>query len=207
MARARPIRAPAVLRAAAALGYLSYRFVGGADPTPPPDPGAALQTQARMDLVERVPDITLEGLDGEPVALTSWPGKALVINFWATWCTPCLKEIPMLKALKDERDDVEIVGIAIFDDRDRVANFAREMEFNYPALHGQTATADAVTAFGPIIQNLPFTLFAAPDGSMLGAHVGELTAENLENFAAVVDDLAANRIGLAEARARISGRM
>src|SRR5690606_2603251 len=130
-----------------------------------------------------------------------------VINFWATWCTPCLKEIPMLKALKDERADVEIVGIAIFDDRDRVANFAREMEFNYPALHGQTDTADAVTAFGPIIQNLPFTLFAAPDGSMLGAHVGELKPENLENFTAVVDDLAANRVDLAQARARIAGRM
>lgn len=152
-------------------------------------------------------DFVLESVDGTEVSLADFRGRPLVINFWATWCTPCLKEIPMLKALKDERDDVEIVGIAIFDDRDRVANFAREMEFNYPALHGQTATADAVTAFGPIIQNLPFTLFAAPDGSMLGAHVGELTAENLENFAAVVDDLAANRIGLAEARARISGRM
>jgi thiol-disulfide isomerase/thioredoxin len=207
MARARPILATAVLSAAAALGYLSYRLIDGADAPQPADVGAALQTQARMDLIERVPDITLEGLAGEPVALTSWPGKALVINFWATWCTPCLKEIPMLKALKEERNDVEIVGIAIFDDRDKVAAFARDMAFNYPALHGQSERGDATMAFGPVIQNLPFTLFAAPDGSMLGAHVGELKAEHLENFTAVVDDLAASRIDLAEARARIAGRM
>jgi len=207
MARARPILATAALSAAAALGYLSYRLIG-ADAPQMPDVGAALETQARLDLIERLPDITLESLDGEPVALASWPpGKALVINFWATWCTPCLREIPMLKALKEERSDVEILGIAIFDDRAKVADFAREMAFNYPALYGQTDTADVVTAFGPVIQNLPFTLFAAHDGSMLGAHVGELKPEHLENFTAVVDDLAANRIGLAEARARIAGRM
>jgi thiol-disulfide isomerase/thioredoxin len=206
MARSRPIFATAVLSAAAALGYLSYRFLPGGD-AQQADPGAALQSQARFDLVERVPDITLEGLAGEPVPLASWPGKAMVINFWATWCAPCLKEIPMLKALEDEREDVQIVGIAIFDERDKVIEFAEEIEFNYPALFGQTATADAVSAFGPVIQNLPFTLFAAPDGSMLGAHVGELEAAHLENFTAVLDDLTANRIDLAAARARIARRM
>jgi hypothetical protein len=113
----------------------------------------------------------------------------------------------MLKALKDEREDVQVVGIAIFDERDKVIEFADEIEFNYPALFGQTATADAVSAFGPVIQNLPFTLFAAPDGSMLGAHVGELGAAHLETFTAVLDDLTANRIDLAAARARIARRM
>jgi thiol-disulfide isomerase/thioredoxin len=207
MARARPVLATAILSAAAALGYLTYRFVLDGEAQPPPGSGAALQTQARIDLVERVPDITLEGLAGEPVALTSWPGKAMVINFWATWCTPCLKEIPMLKALQDARDDVQIVGIAIFDTRDKVVEFAGEIEFNYPALFGQTDTADAVTAFGPVIQSLPFTLFAAADGTLLGAHVGELKPAHLENFTAVIDDLAANRIDLEEARGRIAARM
>ena len=68
-------------------------------------------------------------------SIPSWPGKPLLINFWATWCGPCLREIPMLKELQTARPDVQVVGIAI-DKRDPVVEFAGKMQFNYPILIG-----------------------------------------------------------------------
>lgn len=207
MAKARPVLVTAVLSAAAVVGYLSYRVLLGSDAAPDEAARAAAAAGAHAGLVERVPAITLEDLAGAPVAVSSWPGKPLIVNFWATWCGPCKKEIPLLKDLQSKRADLQVVGISIFDDRALAVEFAREIEFNYPALWGQREAVDAATAFGTVIQGLPYTIFAAADGTVLGAHAGEIHAEHLENFTAVIDDLKAGRIALPEARARIAGRM
>jgi hypothetical protein len=98
------------------------------------------------------------------------------------------------------------VGIAI-DKRDPVVEFAADIEFNYPILIGQSEAWAAAAALGVNIYALPFTIFTAADGSILGAHTGELHAEHLETFRSVVDDLAARRIDLEEARSRIAGRI
>jgi len=199
MARSRPVLLTAVLSAAAVVGYLTYRgLTSGADPAE--DVGAAA---AQAPAVETLPDFSLANLAGEQQSIRSWPGKPLLINFWATWCGPCLREIPMLKDLQAARPDVQVVGIAI-DKPDLVGKFAQDIAFNYPILVGQNEAWAAAGALGVNIFALPFTIFTGGDGSILGVHTGELHAEHLEAFRAVTEDLAAGRIDVAEARSRIA---
>jgi thiol-disulfide isomerase/thioredoxin len=200
MARARPVLLTAALSAAAVLGYLAYRFVAT-------DVGSSEPTASAAPLaVATLPDFSLGNLAGEQQSIQSWPGKPLLINFWATWCGPCLREIPMLKELQTDRPDLQVVGIAI-DKRDLVVPFAANMQFNYPILIGQNEAWAAAGALGVNIYALPFTIFTAGDGSILGVHTGELHAEHLEAFRSVVDDLAAGRIDVEEARGEIAERI
>jgi thiol-disulfide isomerase/thioredoxin len=208
MAKSRPALLTLGLSAAAVLGYVTYRVLM---PTPAAAPGAAARddgaaVEEQRQLAETLPDFSLGNLAGEPQSIRSWPGKPLLINFWATWCGPCLREIPMLKELEDQRPDIQVVGIAI-DRRDPVEKFAADMAFNYPILIGQNEAWEAAAALGVDIYALPFTVFAAADGAILGVHTGELHAEHLADFRGVIDDLAAGKIDLSEARSRLANRM
>jgi thiol-disulfide isomerase/thioredoxin len=209
LARSRPALLTLALSAAAVAGYVSYRLLV---PTPAEAPASATDTadgaapSEQRQLAETLPDFSLDNLAGQPQSIRSWPGKPLLINFWATWCGPCLREIPMLKELETQRPDIQVVGVAI-DRREPVEKFAGDMSFNYPILIGQSEAWEAAASLGVDIYALPFTVFAAADGALLGVHTGELHAEHLAEFRAVVDDLSAGKISLAEARSRIAGRM
>jgi len=198
MARSRPVLLTAALSAAAVLGYLSYRGLTRDAEAPAEETDAAAPAA-----VERLPDFSLANLAGAQQSIQSWPGKPLLINFWATWCGPCLREIPMLKELQTARPDVQVVGIAI-DKPDLVAKFAGDMQFNYAILTGQSEAWAAAGALGVNIFALPFTVFTAGDGSILGVLTGELHAEHLAAFRDTVDALAAGKIDVAEARRRIA---
>jgi thiol-disulfide isomerase/thioredoxin len=200
MARSRPVLLTAALSAAAVAGYLTYRFATTGDSGAPP---AEHSEHAAPALPATLPDFSLANLAGEQQSIKSWPGKPLLINFWATWCAPCLREIPMLKDLQTARPDLQVVGIAI-DKPEPVVEFAGNMEFNYPILIGQNEGWAAAAAMGVNIYALPFTIFTGGDGTILGVHTGELHAEHLERFRSVVDDLAAGRIGLEAARSRMA---
>jgi thiol-disulfide isomerase/thioredoxin len=214
MARSRPGLVTLALSAAAVLGYVTYRTLNPAAPVPAaPEPalitGETEEVEAAppaRQLVDKLPDFSLANLAGEQQSIQSWPDKPMLINFWATWCAPCLREIPMLKELQAARPDVQIVGVAI-DRAELVGKFAADIQFNYPILIGQNEAWAAAGALGVEIYALPFTIFTAADGSILGVHTGELHAEHLDNFRAVVDDLAAAKITTIEARSRIAGRM
>ena len=193
MARSRPVLLTAALSAAAILGYLTYRGLTGEADSPARDAEAAPLAVATL------PDFSLANLAGEQQSIQSWPGKPLLINFWATWCGPCLREIPMLKDLQAARPDLQVVGIAI-DKPELVTKFAGDMQFNYAILMGQNEAWAAASALGVNIFALPFTVFTAADGSILGVHTGELHAEHLEAFRDTVDALGAGRIDVDEAR-------
>jgi thiol-disulfide isomerase/thioredoxin len=210
MAKSRPVLLTAALSAAAVLGYLAYRsFATGGDAATPAATeagGGAPTASSTPQAADTLPDFSLGNLTGEQQSIQSWPGKPLLINFWATWCAPCLREIPMLKELQTGRPDLQVVGIAI-DKREPVVEFAGNIDFNYPILIGQSEAWAAAAALGVNIYALPFTIFTAGDGSILGVHTGELHAEHLETFQAVVDDLTSGRIDVDEARSRIAGRI
>lgn len=200
-----PMLMTVVLSAAAVLGYLTYRLAM-TDGAPSAPPEVAEEREAPRELADSLPQFSLDNLAGEPVPITSWPDKPLLVNFWATWCAPCLREIPLLKSFQTEHPDLQVVGIAV-DRRDPVESFAAEMQFNYPVLVGQTDAMDAAGLLGVEVYALPVTVFAAKDGHVLGIHTGEIHDEHLENFAAVLEDLESQRIDVAAARARMAGSM
>lgn len=192
----KPTLLTATLSAAALLGYLSYR---GLQHIRAPEPAGTTVSDA---LPDTLPDFSLEDLAGTQTPISRWSGRPLVINFWATWCAPCLREIPLLKAFQSEHPDIQVIGIAI-DRLDPVVSFAEEMDFNYPIL--QADTMDAATAFGVSVFALPFTVFTAADGATLGVRTGEIHTEHLQNLSSVLDDLAAQHIDTIAARARVAG--
>jgi len=206
MARSRPTLVTAALSGAAILGYLAYR---GLQPElRPASTTVESETPAAESpaptMAATLPEFSLDNLAGEPQSIRSWPGKPLLINFWATWCGPCLREIPMLKELQTGKPDFQVVGIAI-DKREAVVEFAAKMDFNYAILIGQSEAWEAAAALGVNIYALPFTVFAGADGALLGVHIGELHAEHLDRFRAVADELSAGRITVEAAKDRLAG--
>lgn len=163
----------ALLVAAAAAGYLLRSQLQDQDV-------AAINTAA---VNEQRLEFTLADLDGVPRDFAEWDGKPRIVNFWATWCAPCRREIPLLKDTQDKHgnDGLQILGIAV-DFVEDVKAYAEDAQFNYPILVGQDdAMAVAETSGVPFI-GLPFTLIVAPDGRMLGAHMGEIHAEQIETI-------------------------
>ncbi len=188
-----------VLSVAAVVAYLGYRALIF-------EPVSA-ETASPAELVDTLPNFSLDDLAGGQRSIRSWPGEALVINFWATWCAPCLREIPLLKDFQQSHasQPVQVVGIAV-DRLEPVQNFAAEMEFNYPVLVGESDAMNAAATFGVDFFALPFTVFTDTQGSLLGVHTGELHSEDLENLSGVLADLQAGTTDLTAARARVAGR-
>ena len=123
---------------------------------------------------------TLPDLRGERQAMAQWKGNVLVVNFWATWCPPCLKEIPefirMQAALRDRR--VQFVGIAI-DDPHKVADFAAKMGINYPVLMAETEGISLARAAGNRLGGLPFTVVIDRQGKTARIELGTLDEAKL----------------------------
>lgn len=126
-------------------------------------------------------DIALASLKGGDRQLAEWHGKPLVVNFWATWCKPCRKEIPLLKALQQEYSDEEltIIGIAI-DEMDAVEQYNNEAQFNYPVLVGEDSGFRMASAIGITNFYVPITAFVDRDGDVTRIHTGEIHREDAE---------------------------
>ena len=122
-----------------------------------------------------LPEFTLTDREGESRSIHSWPGKALVINFWATWCGPCRREIPLLKRIQDEYEpeNFQVVGIAV-DFRDDVLAYAEEIGIDYPLLIGEQDGLEAIAKFGISAAGFPFTVFTDTQSRIVLTHLGEI---------------------------------
>lgn len=159
---------------------------GGDDTTQSEDSSTASSSSATGPLPgkvrdvgpEPVPDLTLETLDGTSIDLAAQEGKLLLINFWATWCAPCREEIPDLKALHTDFDNLTVIGIALDrKGREVVEPFARKLEINYPIVIDEAGTAEA--AFGPI-PGLPTTILVSQEGQITKRVVGIFPTEDMK---------------------------
>lgn len=152
----------------------------------------------------RVPerlDFSLPDLDGKVRNISDWNGKARLINFWATWCAPCRREIPLLKNTQETHagNNLQIIGIAV-DYLEPVLTYAEETDFNYPILVGQEEAMTAAEQSGIEFIGLPFTLVVAPGGELLKSHTGEIHESHIETILGVFEELESGALDLAGAR-------
>ena len=189
------------------------------NPSPPPaatptpeTPGAqpadgAEDVPPRRVIPETLPDITMPDRDSVPRSLKDCKGRPIVVNFWATWCGPCRDEIPLLKALRNERkrEQLEVVGIAI-DTREAVLKYAREIGMDYPILIGEKEGYAAAEAFGVALV-LPFSVFADTKGRIVTLKIGELHADEAAFILDRVRDVDTHRLELDVARRQIADKM
>jgi len=201
----------AVLLASGIVGFLAYRLAArpmhqtvhavssSGERLAPDAPFVAVPK-----VPERLPEIQLPGSDGKVHRLTDWKGKPLVVNFWATWCDPCRREIPLLQALRREHaaDGLEIVGIAV-DYPAEVQKYVGDHEIDYPVLIGDQGGLAAVSAFG-METVLPFSVFADREGNVVTLKVGELHKDEAELILDRLRELDAGRLTLAVAQKEIS---
>ena len=125
-------------------------------------------------------DFTLEQLGGPPIALSDYRGEWVVVNYWATWCAPCRKEMPELSELHRERDDVTVLGLAFEDTEDSAfEEFLEEIPVNFPIL--KVDVYDPPEPFGaPKV--LPTTIVLDQEGHAVKAFLGPVTREAIEQF-------------------------
>lgn len=123
---------------------------------------------------ERMPALALTDLDGRKVQLPdAWAGRRTLVNLWATWCAPCLKEMPDLQAfsVKQGVSGVHVVGIAL-DEPDAVRNFLAAHGITYPILTDAPGPADASVRLGNRAGVLPFSALIDADGRLLKTRIG-----------------------------------
>lgn len=150
-------------------------------------------------------DFSLSDIDGNMRQLSDWHGKGRLVNFWATWCAPCRREIPLLKQTQADHaaDNIQVIGIAV-DFLEEVQAYNEEAQFNYPILVGQEDAMAAAEASGIDFIGLPFTMIIAPSGELLNTHIGEIVESHIEKILDVFDALETGRMDITAARSSLS---
>jgi thiol-disulfide isomerase/thioredoxin len=129
---------------------------------------------------EKPVDFELQRLHGEKMRLSELRGEWVVLNYWATWCAPCRKEIPDLSALHSARDDITVLGLAFEDtDLENFDEFLEEFNPSYPVL--------LVDVYAPpepfgAPRVLPTTIILNPEGYPVKTYLGPVTREDIETF-------------------------
>jgi len=141
---------------------------------------AAVGRTAGSAQLQSLPDFRLPDLSGREVTSSAWAGKVLVLNYWASWCPPCLREIPMMIRAQESLHErgVQFVGIAL-DRVEDVKSFIAEYPLNYPVLIGNPESVELSRRLGNRLQGLPFTVIFDARGRRVFSHMGELGADSL----------------------------
>ena len=134
----------------------------------------------RADVEDKVaPDFALQSIDGKTVRLSDFRGKAVLLNFWATYCAPCRIEMPWFVELQDRyaAEGLQVVGVAMDDaSPDDIEKFASELGVNYPILVGEETVGNAYGG----VQFLPSTFYIGRDGKVVDKVFGLKTKNEIE---------------------------
>ena len=133
-----------------------------------------------IDVPEMRVDFTLQDMDGKPRSLSEWDGKVILLNFWATWCPPCRKEMPDFVELREELNEqpFEIIGVAI-DRAEPVQDFVDEIGVNYPILLAELEGLKIMLAYGNQLTTLPYTVIIDQSGKVVEAFRTEVNKQQM----------------------------
>ena len=170
----------------ATIGWLGYRLLEqtrlpDADLPPSLISSAPLSPEQGQATVEAIMALTLPDLGGRLQALAQWRGKVLVVNYWASWCAPCVEEMPAFSRLQRQyaAQGVQFVGIAL-DSAELVRAFVEAHPVSYPLLIGGAAGIDLARQLGNGNLSLPYTLLITPQRELRLAHLGPLSEQELD---------------------------
>lgn len=125
------------------------------------------------------PDFELPTLDGEPVRLSSFRGKVLMLNFWATWCGPCRKEMPHLQRLREKYPEDVFALIGVVDEKpEEVRQFLEKRKITYPSLFDKSH--DVFHLYG--VTGIPMTVVVGTDGEIEALHEGSASERKLKKL-------------------------
>ncbi len=130
---------------------------------------------------EQLPSFTMKDTEGAVRNSSEWGGKILVVNFWATWCPPCLEEMPVLVELQAQYSSkgVQVVGVAV-DNLEQVKDFMDVFGVNFPIMIGSDDAIALAQSMGNRISALPYTAIFDRTGKTIYAQPGKITKDGLE---------------------------
>jgi peroxiredoxin len=129
---------------------------------------------------QMAPDFQLSSLDGRQVKLSSYRGKAVLLNFWASWCGPCKVEMPWFAELQQRyhQQGLEVIGVSVDNEgKDKIAAFVKEMHANYTILLGTDEVSDAYGG----IQGLPTSFYIDRNGKIVNQVAGLISEDEIED--------------------------
>ncbi len=140
--------------------------------------GPGKPTMASVTAHSVAPDFSLEGMNGQPLNLSAYKGKVVLLDFWATWCVPCRSEIPHFVNFQEKYgpQGLQVIGISMDDGPKPVRQFYDEMKMNYPVAIGTESMAQS---YGGVL-GLPITFLIDRDGRVYKKHIGEVDMSVLE---------------------------
>lgn len=139
----------------------------------------AASSTGQLYVGSAAPDFELSDLDGNPVRLSDFSGRPVLINFWSTWCGPCEVEMPIIEAAYQthQQDGLAVLAIAVDDKPDAVRRFFDERDLSFHPLLDDGTGSRTYRVFG-----LPTSYFVAADGMITAVHVGLLTEDRIEAY-------------------------
>lgn len=146
--------------------------------------GAGVTARSGWPLLEKpaqpLPAFNLSDLSGKQHSISEWRGKILIINFWATWCPPCKKEIPEFVALQKQYGDqgLQFIGVAI-DDKKSVGDFLSSTPINFPVLIAEDEGIALAHKLGDISGTVPFTIVVNAEDQIIHQHPGNFSKEQI----------------------------
>ena len=161
-------------------GFVLARHLQPAEPVIPEGVPSVPSADTRLE-GQPAPEVVLNDLDGKPRSLAEWRGRWLLVNFWATWCSPCMEEIPLLIAVQKQHQaaGLSVLGIAM-DDPEAVTKTVQELGFNYPTLAGDEVVLGAMEKLGNTLGAIPYTVLISPEGLIRYVEMGGLDAGKLD---------------------------
>lgn len=132
--------------------------------------------------VQQLISLSLTDSQGKIQKLSQWQGKFLLVNFWATWCAPCVQEMPELSELQKDlsKNDIQLIGLGI-DSPSNIVEFAQKYQISYPLFAAGMEGTELSRQLGNQAGGLPFTVLISPDGSLLKSYLGRLNIVQLRS--------------------------